>query len=159
MKNLVLVCISLVFFAGKSIAQNADQALSTAELKQRMALDDPRLYQRYKTGSTLSGIGCGVTLGGVAAVIIGIASADKETQTNGLNTQVYLSGPGAGIFAAGLVAALVGTPVWIVGHSIKKNTRSSYLRQYGDGSNVPVHPSPYLQLNSVSNGLGLAFVF
>jgi len=33
-----------------------------------MAYDDHYLYQRYKSASTLSGVGAGMTIGGVAAM-------------------------------------------------------------------------------------------
>ena len=159
MKKMFLVCISLLLLAGNGAAQYANTAISAAELKQKMALNAPHLYKRYKTGSTLSGIGTGLTLGGVGAIVFGIATADKETVTTGTGTQVNLSGPGAGIFAGGLVCAIVGTPLWIVGNSQKRNARNNYIRQFGYGNHVPAQPSPYLQLNTTPNGLGLAFVF
>ena len=159
MKNLIVICISLALFAGKSAAQNAGSALSAAELKERMAVNSPYLYQKYKSASTLRGVGMGMTLGGVAATIIGVAVADKETVNDGMSTQVNLSGPGAGIFAVGIVSALVGTPLWIIGGIQKKKTRSAYLREFGYSVLPPVHPSPYLQLNVAPNRMGLALVF
>ena len=159
MKKLILVCISLALFAGKGAAQYGGRVPSAAELSYRMSMDDPYLYQKYKSASALSGFGAGLTLGGVAAIVIGIATADKETVTNGMSTQVNLSGSGAGIFAGGMVCVLVGTPIWIIGHTKKKNARNAYLREYGYGMHAPEHPSPYLQLNTTPRGLGLAFVF
>ena len=135
---------------------------SKAELKRLMALNSPHHYDKYKSGSTLSGIGAGMTLGGVAIAIIGFAVADKEykdIEGSGVGTRVNLSGPGAGIFAAGIVSSVVGTPLWIVGGSKKKRTRNAYLREFGYSFTTPVHPSPYLQLNTAPNKVGLAFVF
>jgi len=159
MKKLVLFCISLALFAGKSAAQNAGSALSAAELKERMAVNAPYLHQKYKSASNLRGVGMGMTLGGVAATIIGIAVADKETINDGMSTQVNLSGPGAGIFAVGLVSAVAGTPLWIIGGVKRKNARNAYLREFGYSINAPVDPSPYLQLNVTPNRMGLALVF
>ena len=159
MKKLIFICIALALFAGKGAAQYADGYMSAAELQYRMSRNDPQLYQKYQSASALSGFGAGLTLGGVAAIVIGIATADKETVTNGLSTQVNLSGQGAGVFAAGIVCALAGTPLWIIGNTKKKNVRNTYLREYGYGMNTPEHPSPYLQLNTAPKGLGLAFVF
>ena len=159
MKKIFLVCIGLLLLAGKSAAQYASYGMSTAELKQRMALNAPHLYKRYNTGSTLSGIGAGLTLGGVGAMVFGIATADQETVKTGTGTQVNLSGTGAVIFAGGLVSAIIGTPLWIVGHSQKRNARNNYIRQFGYSDHVPVRPSPYLQLNTSQDGVGLALVF
>ena len=116
------MCISLVFFAGKGIAQNPSVVLSDKELKQRMALNAPHLYDKYKTESTLKNVGVGMTIGGVALSIFGSAVADKETIKEGGTTTVYLSGPGAAVFGIGIVSAVVGTPLWIVGGIKRKNT-------------------------------------
>ena len=150
----ILVCMMLLGLIG-------NYASAQMELQQRMALNAPRLYQSYKTGSTLSGIGAGLTLGGVAAIVIGIATADKETVTNGASTQVNLSGTGAGIFAAGIVSTLAGTPLWIIGNTKKRNARNAFLREFGNSVQAPVPPAPHLQLNTTpyGMGMGLAFVF
>ncbi|MDR1335897.1 MAG: hypothetical protein LBK22_03595 [Tannerella sp.] len=126
-----------------------------------MQYNSPRLYRSYRTGSTLSGLGMGFTLGGLTAAIIGVAVADKETVETSTSTTVYLSGPGASMFAAGIVFTVVGTPLWIVGNTKKRNAKRAYLNEYGDLSplNVPVPPSPFLKLNSNSHGMGLAFMF
>ena len=129
------------------------------ELRQRMAQNSPQLYRSYKSGSTLSGIGAGLTLGGVAAIVIGVATADKETVKDGTNTQVNLSGSGAWIFAVGIVSALAGTPIWIIGGAKKRRAQNAYLREFGNSVQTPVPPSPHLQLNTTSSGIGLAFVF
>ena len=158
MKKLFLICISLALFAGKGVAQIGYEP-RVKDLKQNMAYDDPWLYKKYKTGSTLSGLGAGLTIGGVAAIIIGIATADKETVKEGGSTQVNLSGSGAGVFAAGLVCAVAGTPLWIIGSTKKRNAKNTYLREYEYGVHTPDHASPYLQLTTAPKGLGLAFVF
>jgi len=132
---------------------------SKEELKQRMALNAPHLYDRYVSASKMSGIGAGLTIGGIALAIIGTSVADKETVKEGGTTYVYLSGPGAGLFAVGIVSTIVGTPLWIVGGVKKKRTRNAYLQEFGYSVNVPVQPTPYLQLKAAPNGLGLAFVF
>ena len=157
MKKLVLIGISLVLFAGKGVAQYL--APSKAELSYKMAMNAPHLYQKYRSGSTLAGFGAGLTIGGLAAAVIGYAVADKETVKDGMTTTVNLSGEGAGIFAAGMVCAVAGTPIWIIGGVKKRNARNAYLREYGYGFHAPVPPSPHLQLNTARNGLGLAFVF
>ena len=160
MKKLFLVCISLALFAGKGTAQSVSYyKMSKAEMVQNMAYDAPHLYKKYQSGSTLSGFGMGLTLGGLAAAIIGVATADKETVSNGASTQVNLSGSGAGIFAAGLVCAVAGTPLWIIGSTKKKNARNTYLREYDYGYIAPSRSTPYFQINAASKGLGLAFVF
>lgn len=161
MKKLIFVCISFVIFAGNGIAQGNNPELSTADLKKRMALDAPQLYKKYKSGSTLSGIGAGLTIGGAVTAIVGIATADKETEKTSMGTQTNLSGPGAAVFAVGLVSALAGTPLWIVGHSKKKRAKNTYLRDYSHSEHIPVQPSPYLQLKAAPNGIGagLALVF
>ena len=159
MKKFFLVFISLALFAGNSVAQQYGYVPSAAELSRRMAYNDPYLYQKYKSASALSGFGAGLTIGGVAAIFIGIATADKETVKTGTSTQVNLSGPGAGVFAAGMVCTLAGTPIWIIGSTKKRNVRNTYLREYGYSYQAPAPPSPYLQLNTAQNGLALALVF
>ena len=58
MKKLILVSIGLLLLTGKGAAQFR---LSTAELKQRMALNDPALYRKSRTAiNTLSGVGSNV---------------------------------------------------------------------------------------------------
>ena len=161
MKKLILVSISLALFAGQSVAQYV-APMSGAELKYRMSMDAPQLYQKYQSGSKLAGFGAGLTIGGLVAIVVGAATADKETVTNGVSTQVNLSGTGGAVFAAGVICALVGVPVWTVGNTKKKNAKNAYLKDYGYGFHAPVPvppPSPHLQLNTSSNGLGLAFVF
>ena len=160
MKKLIVICISLTLFVGKGTAQIGYKP-SNADLKYDMSLNAPQLYKSYKTGSTLSGIGAGLTIGGIAAIVIGVATADKETVKSGGSTQVNLSGSGAAVFAGGMVCALAGTPLWIIGGSKKKRARNAYLRDYSYNIDAPDKPSPYLQLtpSSYGHGLGLAFVF
>ena len=160
MKRVFLcVSVSLVLFTGKGVAQNTSVALNDKELKQRMALNAPHLYDKYKTESTLKSVGVGMTIGGVALSVLGAAVADKETVKEGGTTTVYLSGPGAGVFSVGIISTVVGTPLWIIGGTKRKKTRNDYLREFGYSMHVPVQPSPYLQLISTSNTLGLALVF
>ena len=158
MKKLILTCTILVIFVGKGVAQYAATP-SKAELTYKMSVNSPYHYHKYKSGSTLASFGAGLTIGGVAAAIIGVAVADKETIKDGTSTTINLSGPGAGVFVVGMVSALAGTPLWIIGGTKKRNAMNSYLREFGYSYQAPVQPSPYLQLNSTSNGLGLAFVF
>jgi ABC-type uncharacterized transport system permease subunit len=161
MKKLVIACISLAIFAGNGLAQGNSPQLSSADLKQRMALDAPQLYKRYKSGSTLSGVGAGLTIGGAVAIVVGIAIADKETKKTNMGTQTNLSGPGAAVFAVGLVSALAGTPLWIIGHSKKKRAKNAHLRDYGYSGHIPAQSSPYLQIKAAPNGMGagLALIF
>ena len=159
MKKMILVSISLLLFVSKGAAQSVGNESSASQLEQRMALNAPHLYKSYNTGSMLSTSGAILTIGGVAAIFLGYAVADKETVKNGNSTQVNLSGSGAVVFSVGIVAALVGTPIWIIGSTKKRNARNVYLREYGYGAQVPVHPSSSLQLTSAPNGVGLALVF
>jgi hypothetical protein len=123
-----------------------------------MSYDAPDLYRSYRSGKTLSGLGMGFTIGGLAMMVIGVATADTDTQSSGTQTTVYLSGDGAAVFGLGLVFTLVGTPIWIVGSAKKRNAKNAYFREFGE-LNLPTLPSPYLKLNSTSNGMGLAYVF
>ena len=166
-----MLVISLAILTGKSVAQDVSSTQSSTpsstqsstpsseELKQLMAINDPALLKKFKTGSTLSGAGAALTLGGLAALVIGSISADKETIKENGRTTVQLSGTGGEIASAGFICALIGTPVWIVGKSMKKSARNDYLKEYGYSAQAPVHPSPYLQLKTSSNSVGLAFVF
>ena len=151
MKKLILVFISLSLFVGTGVAQYANNRQSTAELMSRMSTNDPYLYQRYRSGSTLSGIGAGLTIGGLAVAVIGFATADSEEIKDGNSTRIEFSGDGAVIGAAGIICAVVGTPLWIIGSTKKKKARNAYLRQYSKTS--------YMQLKVVPNGLGMAYVF
>ena len=112
--------ISLVLFAGKGVAQNTNVALNDKELKQRMVLNAPHLYDKYKSASTMKNFGVGMTIGGVALSVLGAAVADKETVKEGGTTTVYLSGPGAGVFSVGIISAVAGTPLWIIGGTKRK---------------------------------------
>jgi len=151
MKKLVLVFISLALFAGNSVAQYARNGQNTAELMQRMSINDPYLYQKYRSGSALSGVGAGLTIGGLAVAILGFATADSEEIKDGNTTRIEFSGEGAVIGTVGVVCALAGTPLWIIGSSKKRNARNNYLRKYSNTS--------YMQLKVVPNGLGIAYVF
>ena len=117
----------------KAAATYSGPIPSKEELKQRMAINAPHLYDRYKSASTLSGVGAGMTIGGVALAIIGGIAADKEElpPTNEYETRYKLTGPGAAVFGIGIVSALAGTPIWIVGGSKKKKTRNAYLQEFG----------------------------
>ena len=157
MKKLLLLCISLALFTGKGIAQNFNVQLSKEELRQEMALNAPQLYKKYKTGRTLSGIGMGLTLGGVAAVIAGIASGDNETVKEGGRTTIYLSGSGAAFASIGTACILAGIPLWIIGGTKKRKAQNRYIRDFS--YEVAAKPLPYIQLNAVRNGIGLAYVF
>ncbi len=118
------------------------------------------LYNKYKSASTLSGVGAGLTIGGVALAIIGVAAADKEeTVSTSTYKEYQLSGPGVAVMTVGIISALAGTPMWIVGGIKKKNTRNAYLQEFGYSAHVPVQPSPYLQLKVAPNRMGLALVF
>ena len=151
MKKLVLVFISFAIFAGNGVAQYANNRQSPTELMSRMSTNDPYLYQKYRSGSALSGVGAGLTIGGLAVAVIGIATADTEEIKDGNTTRIEFSGDGAVIGAAGIVCAMVGTPLWIIGSSKKRNARNNYLRKYSNTS--------YMQLKVVPNGLGMAYVF
>jgi len=74
-------------------------------------------------------------------------------------TNVYLSGPGAAVFGVGIVSAVAGVPIWIIGGTKKKKTRNVYLREFGYSIHVPVQPTPHLQIISTPNSVGLALVF
>ena len=157
MKKLLLLFISLVLFTGKGVAQNAKLQLSKAELKQEMALNAPQLYKKYKTGKALSGIGMGLTIGGFIAVVAGIASEDNETVKEGGKTTVYLSGSGATLASLGTACILGGVPLWIIGGTKAKKARNRYLYDYS--YDIPAKSSPYFQINTARNGVGLAYVF
>jgi ABC-type uncharacterized transport system permease subunit len=143
MKKIFLTVICLALFASENMAQYDN-----------MRNDAPDLYRSYRAGSTLSGVGMGLTLGGLTAAVIGFATADKETTTTSSGTQVNLSGSGGAMFAAGVVFAIAGTPLWIVGNKKKKNARRAYHREYSDATTAP-----YLKLHSTANSVGLALVF
>lgn len=159
MKKLFLICIGLLLFAGKGVAQTSSVELSNKELKERMAVNAPLLYNKYKSASTLKSVGMGLTFGGIGLGIIGMIAADKETTSDGVTTTVNLSGPGAVIFGVGIVSAIAGVPIWIVGGTKRKKTRNAYLKEFGYSMPTPTQPVPYVQLNSSANGLGLALVF
>ena len=157
MKNLFLLCISLALFTGKGTAQNINRPLSKEELKQEMALNAPQLFKSYKKGRTLSSIGMGLTLGGIAAIVVSLATAETETVKEGGKTTVYINGSAGAIASVGTACILAGTPLWIIGGSKKKKARNRYIRDYT--YDVPEKPSSYLQLNAARNGVGLAYVF
>jgi hypothetical protein len=116
-----------------------------------MSYDAPDLYRSYRAGKTLSGIGMGFTIGGLAMMVIGVASVDENSTDEELSNS-------AAVFGFGIVCALVGTPLWIVGGAKKRHAKNVYFREFGE-LNFPTPPSPYLKLNSTSNGMGLAYVF
>jgi hypothetical protein len=153
MKRIFLTLICLALFAGTSVAQY-NRAGNWVD---DMRTNAPDLYRSYKSGSSLRATGMGLTFGGIAAIVIGFATADKETVTTETSTQVNLSGSGGAVFAVGLVAALVGTPIWIVGSSKKRRAANAYLREYG--YEFPTKPVPYFKLNSTANSVGLALAF
>jgi hypothetical protein len=164
MKKIFLTVICMALFASENMAQYYNNYNNYNNYRSRnwvedMSYDAPDLYRSYRSGSTLSGLGMGFTLGGLAAAVIGYSIADKETVSNSTGTTVYLSGQGAVMFAAGIVFAVVGTPLWIVGSTKKRRAKNAYLREFGDLPTLPDPALPYLKLNGHSHGLGLAFVF
>jgi len=157
MRNLLLVCIGLVFCIEKGLAQDFGRSLSRVELQQKMIMNAPQLYNKHKKGVILSRVGMGIVIGGGVAMIVGNITAERK-EVDG-DKMDELSGTGGVIHKVGYVSAIIGGAVWITGGSIKRNTRNSYLREFGNSAIVPVQPAPYFQLNASSNGLGLALVF
>jgi hypothetical protein len=146
-----------IYKSNSSYNSNSNSSYNYYYNRSRNWLDD-NLYRSYKIGKTLSDIGMSFTLGGLAAMVIGFAAADKEKVTRGGLPVLYLSGEGAAMYATGLVFAVIGTPFWIVGNRKKRNAKN--LRESGDlNLPIPTLPSPYLKLKTISNGMGLAFVF
>ena len=145
----------------KVVAPYSGTIPSKEELMQRMAINAPHLHDRYQSACTLSSVGAGMTLGGIALAIIGGITANKEElpPTNEYETRYKLTGPGAAVYGIGMISALAGTPIWIVGGCKKKKTRNAYLQEFGYSYHIPVQPSPYLKLKTTSNGLALALVF
>jgi len=144
----------------RATSQTSGLALSKEEVVQRMALNAPPLYDMYSSAHKLSRVGMGMTLGGFGLAMIGFAVAEKEEIVNtGTYVEYRLSGPGAGLYAVGIISTVVGTPLWIIGGVKKKNTRNAYIRQYGYSYHVPVNPSPYLQLSAAPNTVGLKLTF
>jgi hypothetical protein len=113
-----------------SVKMLALSAAYRADLSQ-MSVNAPELYRKYRSGAALKGVGMGLTLASLLAMVVGIATADKETVTTDTQTTVNLSGSGGAMFAIGLVGTLVGTPLWIVGSSKKRRAVNAYLRDYG----------------------------
>ncbi|MDR2476092.1 MAG: hypothetical protein LBD45_09585 [Bacteroidales bacterium] len=152
MKKIFLALICLAAFAGTSMAQYSTNR--TGNLVDDMRTNAPDLYKSYRSGNKLRNVGMGLTIGGIAATIVGVAVADKKTTTTSTGTQVNLSGTGAAVFVVGVVGILAGTPTWIIGGSKKRRAKNAYLKKYS------YEPSaPYLKLNSSADGIGLALVF
>jgi hypothetical protein len=157
MKKYVLVIISLLIFAGESMAQYATTQYSES-LTMRMQKNAPALYRSYRSGSTLSGIGMGLMAGGLGAIVVGVATGEKNTTTNGMQTNIEVTGVGGAIAAVGTVALLTGTPLMIIGLTKKGKAKRAYLRQYESmGFERPASQglSPHLEVHPN----GLAFVF
>ena len=160
MKKYLFVFICLAFVANDSLAQYAYPAYRGASLADMMAQDDPYLYRKYRKASGLAGFGLGMTIGGVAGIIIGFATGDKETTTTSSGTTTTVSGTGGAIAGAGLISTLVGTPMMITGFVKRGNVKRLYLREYGDVSYRPSPAySPYLKINPSLQHIGLAYVF
>ncbi|MDR1556015.1 MAG: hypothetical protein LBS88_03135 [Tannerellaceae bacterium] len=156
MKKYVLMILSLLFFAGESMAQYATPQ-SPESLIARMQKNAPELYRSYRNGSTLSGVGIGLMAGGLGAIVVGVATGEKNTTTNGLQTNIEVKGTGGAIAAVGTVALLTGTPLMIIGLTKKSRAKRNYLARYGDmGFEQPtLRQSPHLEVHPN----GLAFVF
>jgi hypothetical protein len=164
MKKHLFVFICLVFFANSSLAQYAYPAYNTESLMSRMAQNDPYLYWRYQKASRLAGFGLGLVIGGAACTVIGIATGEQTTTQNGSQTTVEVTGTGGAIASAGIICALVGTPLMITGFVKRGNVKRMYLREYGDMAWKPSpSPSPsclpHLKINSSFQHVGLAYVF
>ena len=159
MKKLFLLCISLALFTGKGIAQNVKTQSAEKKIRQEMALKAPQLYKQYKTGALMSGVGTGLTFGGVAAGITALLKMEYVTVKDGEKKSNYLPQSGKVFAYVGVACLLSGASLWIIGGTKKNKARNSYIRDFSYGNDVLDKPSPYLQLNTTSNGLGLAFVF
>ena len=157
MKKIVLTLICCAFFAGENRAQYS--GYSSKEFMADWSYNDPATYSSYRKGSTLKGFGLGMIIGGGVAMIVGIATADKTTTSNGLSTQVNLSGTGGAVFAAGTVCAVAGIPLMIIGNVKRKNAKQAYLNEFGEIQTGSVSPEPRLELQTSPGGMGLAFVF
>jgi hypothetical protein len=156
MKKYVLMIVSLLVFAGESMAQYATPQRPD-DLTARMQQNAPQLYRSYRSGSVLSGVGIGLMAGGLGATIIGIATGEKNTTTEGLQTTVEVTGTGGAIAAAGVVCMIAGTPLMIVGLSKKGRAKRAYLNQYGDTAFEQPSLRQPLQLEVHPNGLALVF--
>jgi hypothetical protein len=100
------------------------------------------------------------------AIAVSIAAGEKveETNRNGTRVGFYvgdtkIKGTGGVIAGVGIVSTFAGVPLWIIGSTKKKNTRRTYLREFGDVQTESASPSPYLQLNRSSHSIILALVF
>ena len=156
-----LICISLSFFAGKVVAQNG-KAPNEIELRKMMKMNAPELHKDYRSATWVKAVGAGLTCGGIAAFILSF-TVDDATPTSGagsVGVNVNTSGKAeTGMLITGLVMAAAGTPMWIIGKNKTNHIKNVYYEEFGYGVRIPVKPSPYLQLQSTSNGVGLAFVF
>ena len=159
MKKIVILCLCVSMLTGKSVAQHNSYALSKLDLKTSMAMEAPKYYSKYVSGSKLGGVGCALTLGGAVVAIIGAATADREKVKTDTGSQVSLTGTEGVLYHVGIVGVMAGTPLWIIGSTKKKNARNAYLKQFGTGYNPPNATSPYLQLNIAHQGVGCSFVF
>ncbi|MDR1115341.1 MAG: hypothetical protein LBL33_04205 [Tannerella sp.] len=162
MKKHLFVFICFLFIANNSSAQYAYPAYNTANLMSRMAQNDPYLYWRYQKASRLAGFGLGLVIGGTACMVIGAATGEQNEIKSGNTTTVEVTGTGAAIAGAGLICAIVGTPLMITGYVKRGNVKRMYLREYGDMAFKP-SPSPsclpHLKINSSFQHVGLAYVF
>ncbi|MDR2232375.1 MAG: hypothetical protein LBE56_04530 [Tannerella sp.] len=130
--------------------------MSGSDLLRNMSLDNPALYRSYRTGRTLKGVGMGLTLGGLGLAIIGAATVGSDAVDSGSSTIDY-SGTGGALAYGGVLCAIVGTPLWIIGGTKKRNARNTYLREISYQPSI--EPAPYLKFQASGNGLGLAYVF
>jgi hypothetical protein len=156
MKKYVVAILSLLLFAGESMAQYAPPQ-SPENLIARMQRNAPELYRSYRTGTTLSGLGIGLMAGGLGAIVAGVATGEKNTTTNGMQTDIEITGTGGAVAAVGTIALLTGAPLMIIGLTKKSKAKRNYLRQYEDMGFE--RPAPRLSPHLEVHPNGLAFVF
>ncbi|MDR2287288.1 MAG: hypothetical protein LBE04_07425 [Prevotellaceae bacterium] len=127
-----------------------------ADWKSRMKATAPDLYQKYRKGSTLTGVGIGMMSAGVVMIIIGAVTGEKSIVTTATSVNVRVAGTGGAVVAIGSVCVLASTPLMIVGFSKKSKVKREYFSQYG---NRVEYKSPLQLPHFELRTNGIAFVF
>jgi hypothetical protein len=127
--------------------------------KAKMQAAAPDLYQKYRKGATMTGVGIGLLSAGVVAVVVGVATGEKSTTKTATSVSYRVEGTGGAVAAIGSVCVLTGTTLMIIGSSKKRKIKQQYFTQYGNKINAYERKSPLQSPHLELRLNGLAFMF
>jgi hypothetical protein len=128
---------------------------ASSDWKTLMQLKAPEIYRQYQKKARMAKAGWWIAGAGALVVVVGAATGEKETVTNGMSVQVRLNGTGGAVAAAGSLVAITGVTVAIIGTTKRNRIKNDFISQSSRYTQKSPLQSPHFEIRTN----GLAFVF